>query len=293
MILGHIRGDNVLFSVGNSPGNEVGSVVVSVDTEGEVSFEYALNEQGSAVTILNSGGSILIPGIDPNESWDFGNLYVNGTKKRNLTNVIHSFGACLHNGYVFVATGVHTGDEETFRGYVFRSDDLGETWDSPVQVSNHRVYDIISFNGLLYAIANNFLDPFLAVSDDDGQTWETVADFLPETLSKMVVFGDLLIVLSSDNNICAIDTNGDVELFDRPDGQTINSKWNIFAVNDGYLYVLCNDQLYRTADLLEWEWHCDLEKPCISLSVWDEFGIIVSEIGTDARLLRVPFNATP
>lgn len=280
----------MIFAIGNDPGNENGSVVVDVDMDGNITFQYALQEQGAAVTILDSEGDIIVPGIDPTESWDFGNVYIGGMKKRNLTNVIHSFGACLHNGYLFVATGVHLGDESTFRGFVFRSSDLGDTWDSPVQVSNYRVYDIISFNGLLYVIANNFQDPFIAVSNDDGQAWQVVNGIVPEILAKMVVFGDFLIILSHTNELVSIDTSGNLVTYDPPPYQSgISTEFNIFAVNDTYLYVLCGDRLYRTADIAEWEWYCNLERQCTGLAVWPDFGLIVSEIGTDARLLRIPF----
>lgn len=278
----------MLFSIGNDPGNQDGGIVVDVDQEGAITFQYDLAEQGAAVCILDSG-SVVVPGIDPIESWSFGNIYVDGTKKRTLPNVIHTFGACFHNGYLFVATGGHTGDEATFRGYVFRSDDLGDTWEGPIQVSNYRVYDIISFNGLLYVIANHFQDPFVAVSDDDGDSWEAVAGAVPEGLARMTVFGDLLIILSHDGDLIAINTAGELAVHDPPNyNSPINNRWNCLAVSGDYLYALCNDRLYRTDDFAGWEWHCNLERACTGLVVWPDFGLIVSEIGSDARLLRIP-----
>lgn len=281
----------MLFTIGNSPANENGSIVVDVATNGTITFQHVLQEQGAGVVVLDDGINILIPGIDPTESWDFGNVYVNGTKKRTLTNVIHSFGACLHNGFLFVATGVHLGDETTFRGYVFRSNDLGDTWDAPVQVSNYRVYDIVSFNGLLYVIANNFQDPFVAVSDDDGETWDVVNGVIPEALSKMVVWANLLVILSHDGQVATVDISGNVNNYDPPTYmEPINTSWNVFAVSGTYLYTICNDRLYRTNNLTSWEYYCDLGRPCTGLSVWTGFGIIVSEIGTDARLLKIPIT---
>lgn len=281
----------MIFSIGNSPANQNGSLLVDVDQVGNISPIYVPSEQGSCIDIVSDGMNIIIPGIDPTELWDFGNVYLNDgswSKERTLTNVIHSFGACFHNGDLFVAAGGHVGDLATFRGYVFKSSDLGQSWSS-VQVSNYRCYDIESFNNLLYVIADNYQEPFLAVSDDDGDTWNVVTGVVPELYKspKMVVWNDQLIILRHTHELYSIDLLGNTTTH-APPVHVITPTFNMFAVNGLDLFILCTDRIYRTSDLETWVWHCDLGRQCTGLSVWPGFGLIVSEIGSDARLLRIP-----
>lgn len=45
----------------------------------------------------------------------------------------------------------------------------------------------------------------------------------------------------------------------------------------------------HSVDMGTWNYHCDLESDCISLTAWDGVGLVVSEKGAAARLLVVPF----
>lgn len=278
----------MLFAIGNSPANQDGSVIVDVDQEGVIIPQYPLSEQGCSLTIID-GVNTIIPGVDPLETWELGNIYIDGAKKRTLPNTIHAFGATMHNGSLFVATGGHAGDLETFRGYVLKSSDLGDTW-SGVEVANYRAYDIISFNDLLYVIADNFQEPILIVSDDDGETWDLVTGVVPELskVPKMIVWDNKLILLRHTHEIYSIDGAGIVLVYPSP-GYVITPTFNMFAVNGTDLFVLCTDRIYQTSDLETWTWYCDLGRPCTGLAVWSGFGLIASEIGSDARLLRIPF----
>jgi hypothetical protein len=282
----------MIFATGNDPGNQNGSLLVDVDQLGNIVPVYVPVEQGSCIDIASDGSNIVVPGIDPTESWAFGNIYLNNgawSKVRTMTNVIHSLGTCFHNGNLFVATGGHTGDQATFRGYVFKSADLGQSWSS-VQVANYRCYDIESFNGNLYVIADESNDPTFYYSDDDGDTWNLINGVVPELSKapKMVVWNDQLIFLRHTHEIYSIDLLGNVLTNNAPT-HVITPTFNMFAVNGVHLYILCTDRIYRTTDLETWEWYCDLGRRCTGLTVWSGFGLIVSEIGANARLLKVPF----
>lgn len=279
----------MIFAIGNSPGNENGSLLVDVDQVGNVVPVYAPAEQGSCVEIISDGMNVIIPGIDPTESWLLGNIYLNDgswSKIRTLPNVIHALGACFHNGKLFVAAGGHTGDLQTFRGYVLRSEDLGQSWSS-VQVADYRAYSIVSFNNLLYVVGDEFLTPTLYWSDDDGDTWTELIDFYPQKKPRMVVWNNLLVIAELFGGYKTINNLGEITRYTPPPHYTVFT-WNMLAVHDGYLYVLCTDRIYRTTDLVSWEYYCNLGRQCTGLSVWPGFGLIVSEIGSDARLLRIP-----
>lgn len=72
------------------------------------------------------GDRLLVPDIDPRDSWDFGNLYIseNGrwTKKRTLPNAIHAFDAIGWRERLYVTTGTNTGAR------LLVSEDGGDTW---------------------------------------------------------------------------------------------------------------------------------------------------------------------
>jgi len=69
---------------------------------------------------------LLVPGTDPKESWDFGNLYIKENhqwrKLRTIPNGIHVFDAAYFNGKLYVTTGTERG------AVLYESSDWGETW---------------------------------------------------------------------------------------------------------------------------------------------------------------------
>lgn len=278
----------MLICIGNDPANNNGSAVIDVSSTGSITFQYILAEQGASPTILQQESTVIIPGIDPIESWDFGNIYLDGVKMRNMPNVIHCFGACFHNNRLYVATGAHLGDESTFRGFVFSSDDLGQTWSS-VQVSNYRCYDIVSFSGNLYISANNFQDAFIAVSTDDGDTWTTIPNIIPATTPRMIIALGVVVVIGTDGDIYTIDSSNNVTQYDPPDFSINTSSWNIMVTHGSWFYLLAGDKIYRTNNFnADWEYYCNIGVPCDGLVVWDGVGLIVSEVGPMARLFKVP-----
>ena len=147
----------MIITLGNEPSGQDGAIICGLLADGSLSHEFTMSEQGSHNTpVFMPTGEVVIGGADASlgDDWAFGNIYVKDDsgwkKKRTLPNVLHVFGQTTHDGKLYVGTGSHTGDNETFEGRVFWSDDIGETWESSY-VGYYRVRDLISFSGKLYA----------------------------------------------------------------------------------------------------------------------------------------------
>jgi len=107
-------------------------------------------------------GTPTIVGIDPTESWEYGNYYQlqddEWTQKRVIPNGIHTFDMIEYKGMIFAGLGVPSGEYP-----IAVSKDGGETFNSvemtkngaPLDTSGSetvRVYDLFTFRGDLYAL---------------------------------------------------------------------------------------------------------------------------------------------
>lgn len=72
------------------------------------------------------GDTLYVPGTDPQESWEWGNLYTKRggvwEKMRTIPNGLHTFDVAEWNGSFFVACGTESG------GQIYRSEDSGQHW---------------------------------------------------------------------------------------------------------------------------------------------------------------------
>lgn len=107
-------------------------------------------------------GRLTIVGIDPQESWEFGNYYLlqNGEwiQKRVIPNGVHTFDMVEYDGAIYAGLGVPSGEYpiavsrdggQTFQPVEMRKD--GE----PLDTSGSelvRVYDLFVYSGTLYAM---------------------------------------------------------------------------------------------------------------------------------------------
>lgn len=96
---------------------------------------------------------LYIPGTDPTESWDWGNLYQNGgdgwEKKRTIPNGLHVFDLASYSGDLFAAIG------PTRTMPLLRSSDGGLTWTQVVTITDAgytRFYNLYELDGTLFAV---------------------------------------------------------------------------------------------------------------------------------------------
>jgi hypothetical protein len=93
--------------------------------------DYTIN--GESIDIFRvAGRDLLIPDIDPRESWDAGNLYFKRQgkwiKQRTIPEAVHVLDAAYFQNKWYVATSVRKG--KTTVGALFESADSGRSWRS-------------------------------------------------------------------------------------------------------------------------------------------------------------------
>jgi len=107
-------------------------------------------------------GKLVIPGLDPRESWDLGNFYRKETngwiKYRTIPDGVHTFDICKFNNRLFAAIGVAKPESSVIQ----ISDDDGRSWQSAMGTrSGHtvisRAYSLFQLAGNLYATTPSWL----------------------------------------------------------------------------------------------------------------------------------------
>ncbi|MFC2081557.1 glycoside hydrolase TIM-barrel-like domain-containing protein [Candidatus Bipolaricaulota bacterium] len=115
----------------------------------QFSEEFVVDEE-VILDYVASDDRLYIPGSDATESWDSGNIYVNGgsgwTKHRTLDGAIHVFDAAEFDGLLFAAAMTVTSQDPLLGGgSIYVSEDLGESWERELWlatgVAGVEVYD--------------------------------------------------------------------------------------------------------------------------------------------------------
>lgn len=103
--------------------------------------EFTVNDE-SVNLIRSFAGRLLVPGSDPKESWEFGNLYIKENsqwrKMRTIPNGLHAFDATYFADKLYVTTGTERG------AALYESSDWGKTW------TRYSTDDINEFTDGLY-----------------------------------------------------------------------------------------------------------------------------------------------
>ena len=281
----------------STPGNLDGALLASSDAA-TLTAIYSPTEQGLAdFQATTSTGKLYISGVDPSlgDDWSLGNIYIwqSGavTKRRTLTNVIHTLGLWVDSGVTYAATGAHLGDNQTWSGQVFTSTNDGVSWSQPVTVTSYRVYDIIGFDGDLYATGlSTSYARTLNKSTDGGAPWAIIGTADPVSKARLVLFdGKLVGVQNSRTQLFSVATGGAVSTHDLP--FTMPDWWNVLADGgDGYLYVLgTGGSVWRTADLASWTCYADTNTDLIAIAAWPNQDVMVlADQGLDAKLWTIP-----
>jgi hypothetical protein len=284
----------MLIGLCNDPANENGAVLVRSADGVNFSAETVLSEQGVVDGQVLGDGRVYVCGLDPYEDWTFGNIYERSaggvwTKRRTIPNGIHCLGLWHDNTNLYAAIGAHTGDSATWRGRVLKSTDDGATWTQTVDVNDYRIYDVIGFDGKLYATGVDWTGSAyeyeLYRSDDDGQTWQTLAPAISYR-PRLTEYSSNLYAVGYDL-VSLIEIQPGGTLVTRALQFTAVNSWNALCVDAaGRLNVLATSGVWRTSDLTEWEFV--VAGAWISLTWWPSAAaLMVSELGTAARILKV------
>jgi hypothetical protein len=165
---------------------------------GDMRLEYtAPDEMVSRMHVFED--KLVIPGDDPRESWDFGNLYIKeaGTwrKVRTLPNVLHCWGLAYAGGVLLALTsGEHQPE-------LLRSSDWGATWEP---VLYHEFPSVVfGHQGKLCAMQDNGpsrLEGDVLVPERFLTKWEKLARPLgPQArwVRTAVPFGERILFLTA------------------------------------------------------------------------------------------------
>lgn len=283
------------FSPG-TPGNVDAALLASSDAL-SLTAVYSPTEQGLAdFQAITSTDKLYISGVDPafGDDWSLGNLYIyqSGavTKRRTLTNVIHTLGLWVDGGVTYAATGAHLGDNVTWSGQVFTSTSDGVSWSRPVTVTSYRVYDIIGFDGDLYATGLSVsYGRMLNRSTDGGATWATVGIADPVSRARTALFdGKLIGVQHSRTQLFSVAAGGSVSTHNLP--FTVPDWWNVLADGGGYLYVLAEGgRVYRSSNLSSWVCYANTNTTLIAIAAWpDQNVMVLADQGLSAKLWTIP-----
>lgn len=293
-------GGDMVLSLSNSPGNNNGGMLAVLDSNDNLTAEYAVNEQGvHDIRIIDD--DLFVVGTDPLDDWTYGNLYrrQNGAweKIRTMPNVIHALTAIKDGDDYLIGVGAHTGDNQTWSGRIYKSSDLQNwTWQElGVTITGnyytYRVMELAKHGDLFYATVMWPINSTRLLSSADGQIWTVVIDDIthsPAINARYVTHGDYLCMLNQSLfEIVAFDLEGTYTLIGLP-SVNASDRFNVLASDGVYLYVLGNQgDIWRTEDLATWVLYSHVDN-AISLGYWPSQNcLVVSDVGTQAKLWKV------
>lgn len=104
------------------------------------------------------GKKLYIPGHDPKEDWQFGNLYTysdeeSWRKQRNIPGAVHAYALAMHQGKLFAGLGTKNANS-----IAVLSDD-GKSW-KQFPTGTGRIYDFLIVDGQLLALGPLYSKPF-------------------------------------------------------------------------------------------------------------------------------------
>lgn len=255
---------------------------------------YQPSEQGF-IEMDRRGSKLWFPGADPMDDWSSGNIYVHDLatsrteKLRTLPNVLHDWGLTWDaNGRLCVAVGRHLGDNMTWAGGIFTSDDAGLTWklDASGQLGGYRTYDVMGSRlGLAAVAADDYtVDCPLVIKPTGGEWRRPGTQVVCRTrLALEPITGRVLAVGAGRTHLVEAFSGRRVQLtgFTAADWA-----YNVLAHDGRNLYVLADDgRVMVTSNLRTWSTVVQLAAPLLSIGYWPaRNALVVAGRGPTANL---------
>ena len=143
------------FGGGNSsnkgPASNAGPVpIISYDPTTDSFATVFRTSEEQVDNFYKINNALYIPGHDPKENWNLGNLYttIDGNvwlKKRNIPLGVHTFCLTTFNERLFAGLGTAKG------AGIATSDDFGDSWQLHTFPETSRVYEFLKIDNKLYA----------------------------------------------------------------------------------------------------------------------------------------------
>jgi len=265
---------------------------------------YKPTEQGF-IDMEMAGDTLFIPGVDPccADGWDAGNVYRHHipsaatTKFRNLPNVLHTWGLWFDHsaGQLYAAASAHAGDNATWLGVLYRSSDMGVSWeriaDAGDGIGAYRTYDVIGFHGRLYVIWSDLNSACGLASFSPAEGWQRLKQPV-RCSARLLPFGNALLAVTNDSQgLVTVDTNGRARMtrlrFTIP---LWSNNWGVVA--NGSLHVLSSDgKIYASPNLHKWDEIAASGRQLITLSYWPARNwLVAADWGANAGVWKIDLN---
>jgi hypothetical protein len=217
-------------------------------------------------------GTLVIPGADATEDWEWGNVYVREkqgwVKHRTIPHAVHVLDIAEFKGAWYAGTAVKS-DADASLGVIYESKDRGKTWKKafalPASKSRHtRMGTLAVHDGKLYAFPYSYAgdryvpDP-MGEADTivfDGSDWKTENLFREPDLSMIrtaVSFRNQLLIHAVFGKNVLFGNRGEP----RNALGTFEKVFREGAIKDvevcGERLVVLDDKIRWTTDLAHWE----------------------------------------
>ncbi|NUQ39624.1 MAG: hypothetical protein HUU23_17930 [Caldilineales bacterium] len=297
-------GDALYLGFGAArPAESDGALLARFDGQ-SLSALYRPTEQGF-IDMEMAGNTLFIPGVDPccGDGWDAGNVYRHDIpsgatiKYRNLPHVLHTWGLWFDGsaGQLYAATSAHAGDNATWLGAIYRSSDMGASWeriaDAADGIGDYRTYDVSGFQGRLYAIWGDVNGACGLTVFDPQSGWQRLSRQV-NCRSRLLIFGDSLLAVSADSRgLLVIDSSGRMRAL-RLSFTIRDWSYNWSVAANGSLYALGNKgNVYATSNLRKWDVIAASDHQLITLSYWPARNwLIAGDRGAAAGVWKIDLN---
>ncbi len=170
------------LGAGNSsnigPAPNAGPVPIIAYTPETNSFDPVFMTSDEQIdTFYSHNNRLFVPGHDPKESWELGNLYLledgeQWQKKRTIPKAIHTYCLRFFNNKLFAGLGTAK------KPNIVVSQDLGTTWDLSLFEQSGRIYNFIVVADKLYAVGRFLSSEFShPLKKTKGQPYPAIYEY--------------------------------------------------------------------------------------------------------------------
>ena len=171
-----------------------------------------------------------------------------------------------------------------------RSDDDGVTWEDNIQLNAYRITDVLWRSGYYYATGYDWqgglFQPQIWTSSD-GADWQLIAGVLPSVLQRLVIHGDLVLMVEASLSRLLVVDGVSVSSYALPSPFRAVMLNGLMSVGADLYFVDAIGQIWVTSDFSNWTQYSYVPN-AISLGYWPSQNCLVaSDVGPTAKLWKI------